>query len=180
MRLTRDEKRQLARILQCDVRDLSRRLARYREAAEEELVRMILGQRVFTRGQDMREYRLLLLIQHVFEGKLPTEQMISALFQTSTTQSRALLRAVMSKYQYELADGIRGTLKDAIQTAAVHVGGPTGEKIITVDSENVIDALNRELAAADGRLPQIGKLRGTVSTYVVPAESFEKLAHVLR
>ncbi|HEY8788095.1 MAG TPA: hypothetical protein VIM10_03025 [Actinopolymorphaceae bacterium] len=91
------ERKQLAATLGCDAKDLTKTLKAYGEAASEEYVRMILGQKVFTRGTDIREYRLSLLITHVFGGRLPSEQLISALFQTTATQSRALLRAVMSK-----------------------------------------------------------------------------------
>src|SRR4051794_20961152 len=101
-----EEKRQLAATLGCTVRDLSRTFKDYEKAASEEYARMILGQRVLTRGQDIREYRLCLMINHVFGGRLPSERQISALFQTTATQSRALLRAVMSKYQYELQTAI--------------------------------------------------------------------------
>jgi hypothetical protein len=96
-----------------------RGVAKYADAAAEEYIRMILGQRVFTRGQDIREYRLYLLVKHVFAGKLPTEQQICSLFQTTTTQSRALLRAVMSKYQYELQEAIYDTLREGQRVVVV-------------------------------------------------------------
>lgn len=179
MRLDPAEKKQLAGILRCPPRDVQARLRAFAAAAEEEYVRMILGQRVFTRGQDIREHRLLLLIQHVFEGRLPNEQTISSLFQTTTTQSRALLRAVMSKYQYELAESIRDTLRAALTGSEVRQGGEEGERLLTVDSENVVEALNRELAQAPGQWPQISKLRGSVTTYVIPGESYEKLQELL-
>ena len=134
---------------------------------------MILGQRVFTRGSDIREWRLCLIIQLALGGKLPSETLISGLFQTTTTQSRALLRAVMSKYQYELQEAIRGTLRDAIGSARQD---PNGDGwLITIDSENVIDALNREIVAVDGTLPQISKARGTASTYEVQPSAMEIL-----
>ena len=134
---------------------------------------MMLGQRVFTRGSDIREYRLFLLISHVFDA-LPDERTISALFQTTTTQSRGLLRAVMSKYQYELQAAIRQTLEAKLRTAARDPREPDTWNI-TINSENVIEALNREVAAIDGTLPQISKARGTVSTYEVPNSSYEQL-----
>src|SRR5665213_2073062 len=89
MDLSADDRKQLAAIFDCDLASLDATLAKYHSAAEEEYVRMILGQRVFTRGTDIREYRMLLLIQHVFANRLPTERTICALFQTSTTQGRA-------------------------------------------------------------------------------------------
>jgi hypothetical protein len=171
--LTPAEKTQLAATLDCAPARVATELRHYTDAATEEYVRMILGQRVLTRGQDIREYRLYLLIQHAFLGRLPTEKTISALFQTTTTQSRALLRAVMSKYQYELQEPIRRTLHEAVHRAVADAAGD--HWLLTIDSENVIDALNREIASIDGTLQQISKSRGTVSTYEIAASSYREL-----
>ena len=174
MRLSRPEKAQLAATFRCSTHDLTRELRKYADAATEEYVRMILGQHVFTRGQDIREYRLFVLIEHAFGGLLPDEPTISALFQTTTTQSRALLRAVMSKYQYELQSVIRHTLESHLRGAVRDPIQPDVQNM-TVDSENVVEALNRAIAAIDGTLPQITKARGTVTTFDIPKSSFEQL-----
>ena len=170
---TAGERKQLSQILGCTEGELPEKLDSFSKAATEEYVRMVLGQRVFTRGQDVREYRLYLLIRHVFEGQLPTEQQISALFQTTTSQSRALLRAVMSKYQYELQEAIQSSLKAALATASR--SNDTEPWTLTVDSENVIEALNRRLAAKDGTLPQIVRARNTITTYEIQNSAYQKL-----
>lgn len=170
---TPEERQQLSQILGCTEDELPDKLKAFSTAATEEYVRMVLGQRVFTRGQDVREYRLYLLIRHVFEGRLPTEQQISDLFQTTTSQSRALLRAVMSKYQYELQDAIQSSLDAALGTASRT--SDTEPWILTVDSENVIEALNRRLAAKDGTLPQIVRARNTITTYEIQNSAYRKL-----
>jgi hypothetical protein len=111
---------------------------------------------------------------HVFAGRLPTEQRISSIFQTTTTQSRALLRAVMSKFQYELQEAIHDTLREELDSAQ---SDPNADGyLITVDSENVIEALNRQIASIDGTLPQIIKARHTVSTYEIAGSSYKKLS----
>ena len=166
------ERKQLAATLGCEAKDLTKTLKTYGEAASEEYVRMILGRKVFTRGTDIREYRLSLLITHVFGGRLPSEQVISALFQTTASQSRSLLRAVMSKYQYELQDAIRGSLRDELHRAQQQQGS---EWLLTCDSENIIEALNREIAKINGELPSITKSRGTVGAYEIAASSYQAL-----
>lgn len=171
--LSKPERTQLSRILGCDDADLDFRLKSFSAAATEEYLRMVLGQRVFTRGTDVREYRLYLLIVHVFGGRLPNEQQISDLFQTTTTQSRALLRAVMSKYQYELQAVIDRTLSDVLKAAKFDEKAETWS--ITIDSENVVEALNRRLASIDGTLPQVTKARNTITTYEIPNSSYDAL-----
>lgn len=176
--LSEAERAQLAHILSStDEEQLDEKLRAFSEAATEEYVRMVLGQRVFTRGQDVREYRLYLLIRHFFKGRLPTEQEISALFQTTTSQSRALLRAVMSKYQYELADAITDSLAAALSSAKQARGSSVWT--LTVDSGNVIDALNRRLVAIDGTLPPIIRRSGTMTTYEIQNSAHQKLSELL-
>lgn len=175
MDLTEAERAQLAGTFECAPNEVDGRLDAYSTAATEEYVRMILGQRVFTRGQDVREYRLYLLIVNVFGGRLPTEQQVSALFQTTTTQSRALLRAVMSKYQYELQSAISSTLAEVLDSASQDEETKTWT--ITVDSENVVSALNRRLAAIDGTLPQVVRAKNMITTYEIANSAYQRLVN---
>src|SRR5712691_6911431 len=119
--LTDEEKNQLAAILGCDLAGLDNVLSAYGSAALEEYARMFLGQRVFTRGSDIREYRVFLLIRHAFGNRFPNDQKLCDLFQTRLTEARSLIRAVSAKYQYELHDAREATLK-SILTAAQQQG----------------------------------------------------------
>jgi len=132
---------------------------------------MFIGQRVFTRGADIQEYRLFLLIKEPFGNQIPDEQRVSDLFQTTASQSRSLIRSVMSKYQYELQDAISATLKRAVQAAEAE----SDDWTVTINSENIVEALNRVIGAIDGSLPQIEKKRGTVSYYVLRRSSYSAL-----
>ena len=173
MRLNARDKRLLAQGLGCHVNELPARLRQLEAAALEEYVAMVLGQRNFTRGQDIREWRLVLIARHLFEGRLPSERFVSAAFQTSPAQSRGLLRAVLAKYQYELQDGIRATLAAAVASATLVRGTTTWAMV--PESENVVDALNLEIQAIDPSLPQISKRRATVGTYEVSQAAMETL-----
>jgi hypothetical protein len=168
-----DEAEKLAGILGCPRNQLDNTLSAYASASLQEYIGMILGQKVFTRGADIREYRLFLLIQHAFGNQLPDEQKICDLFQTTVSQSRALIRSVMSKYQYDLSAAIRTTITNTI-VAAVQVE-EGGDYEFTVNSENVVDAMNRALASIDGTLPQVIKKKGTVTSYVLKPSSRDEL-----
>jgi hypothetical protein len=172
VKLSEAETAQLSAILHTSADKLDKEIDKYAAAATEEYVRLFLGQRVFTRGTDFREFRLLLLIKHVFNA-LPSEAQISALFQTTTTQSRALLRAVMSKYQYELQAIIRSSLSNVLQQA---IADPNGDgKLLVLDSENIVQRLNTEIAAIDGTLRPVLKVHDTAGTYTIDLQSFTKL-----
>src|SRR5487761_1693635 len=97
MKLTAEERKQLAATFGCETPKLTKEIGKYAIAAQEEYLRMILGQRVFTRGQDILEYRLYLFIKNVFDGRLPSEQRISSLFpQKARTRDPAISRTGVS------------------------------------------------------------------------------------
>jgi len=121
----------------------------------------------------MREYRLLLLIQNAFDKKLPDEQRISDLFQTTASQSRALLRAVMSKYQYELSPAIKATVSQTLKDAKQ--ANDEADFEFTVNNESVVEAMNRALASLSGSWPPVVRKQGTVSTYVIKPSSHDEL-----
>ena len=82
----------------------------------------------------------------------------------------------MSKYQYELQSAIRASLRDELHRATIGQG--TSTWLLTCDSENIIEALNREVVKIDGTLPQISRSRGTSGAYDIPASTFQALMAV--
>lgn len=166
------EREKLAGILQCTIDELDNKLQSYSAAALEEYCRMILGQKVFRRTQDIKEYRLFLLIQKVFGNKLPDDQEISRLFQTTPSESRSLVRSITSKYQYELQSAITNTLEEIINGARQNEDHTFS---VTVNSSTKIQELNNIIASLDGTLPVIIKEQGTVSSYIIKASSYKTL-----
>jgi hypothetical protein len=169
--LSGDEKKQLATILASTPAKLDDALLPFAEAALEEYIRMFLGQRVFTRGSDAREFRLLLLIKHAFDNRFPDDQRISDLFQTTLSESRSLIKSVSAKYQYELAGAKEATLK-AVLGAAVQ---QKDTWLLSINSRTVVEQLNRDLVQLGSDLPPVRLKENTGSTYVVAASSFQKL-----
>ena len=173
LNLTPQDEADLVRVLGCKPADLSTVLGPYASAALTEYVMMFLGQKVFTRGSDIREYRLLLLIQQVLGNHIPDEALVSRLFQTSSSESRALLRAVMSKYQSQSHGAAEQSIRDIL---AVATGDPKeGPLLITVDNAIIVEHLNRALAESDGTLAKVMRHENSVSTYEVKPASFKAL-----
>ncbi len=162
-----DDSEMLAEILGGSPEDVNETLQPYARAAAAEYVEMFLGRKVFTRGSDIREYRLFLLMREVFK-RLPTEQAVSDLFQTTETQSRSLIRSVMSKYQYELTEILNKSMEEALEAAAQSPNAEENDDwYITVSSEYIVEALNRLVAQCDGTLTRIVLRKGTASSYVI-------------
>ena len=125
----------------------------------------------------MMEYRLLLLIENAFDGRIPDEQNVSRLFQTTAAGSRSLIRAVMSKYQYQLKSVIDKSLKSIVESAK-KTGGENTYSVV-IKSFNLVEELNLLLEEVDGTLPRITKKQGSVATYEIAPSSYIKLSERL-
>ncbi|WP_300558992.1 hypothetical protein [Limnohabitans sp. Rim8] len=171
--LSAAEKIEISSILGCQPGQLNAKLNEYMTASTKEYLSMIRGQRVFKRGSDMLEYRLFLLIESAFNGQIPDERTVSSLFQTTLTESRSLIRAVISKYQYQLKTYIDATIRTCLAAADRQ---NTGDHYsVVINSQNVVDELNKVLADIDGNLASVAKRKGSVSTYELAPSSYNQL-----
>lgn len=171
--LTAAEEAEISAILGCNAADLNDRLNSCLGASINEYLAMFRGQRVFKRGSDMLEYRLLLLIETAFNGVIPDERTVSSLFQTTLTESRSLIRSVISKYQYQLKSHVERTLSSSL--IAANRQNNTQDYTVVINSQNVVDELNKSLADIDGSLSPVIKKKGSVSTYEISPSSYNRL-----
>jgi|GEM_PF-416437 len=157
--------------------ELEEKVSSISEAAGYEYIRMVLGQKIFTRGQDIKEYRLLLLIKYFFYGSIPDEQMITTLFQTTNTESKSLLRSVLAKYQYELRPSIEHTITNILRNDLTPGENATEDVVFYVSNipVNIIDEMNKTLSSINGALTQISKKRGSLNTFEIANSSCTSL-----
>lgn len=167
------EEAEISAILGCSVADLNDRLNLCLGASINEYLAMFRGQRVFKRGSDMLEYRLLLLIETAFNGVIPDERKVSSLFQTTLTESRSLIRAVISKYQYQLKSHVERTLSSSLIAASRQNNAQ--DYTVVINSQSIVDELNKALADIDGSLSPVVKRKGSVSTYEISPSSYNHL-----
>lgn len=173
LQISQDDQEKLAHVLVCEPEQLQNTLSGYAKAAADEYVQMFLGRTAFRRTQDFYDFRIYLLVIHVLNGRLPDEALVSRLFQTSATESRARLKSVTSKYQRGLESQIKGSIS-AILGEATHDEQDDTFRI-TINNQTVVDLLNSTLAALNGNHTQVSKVRGSVGSYTMPRASFEAL-----
>jgi hypothetical protein len=173
IQLSPADEAEIAAILGCQPAQLNAKLNEYMTASTKEYLSMIRGQKVFKRGSDMLEYRLFLLIESAFNGEIPNERTVSSLFQTTLTESRSLIRAVTSKYQYQLRTYIDATIRTCLGAAGRQ--NPGDPYSVVINSQNIVDELNKVLADIDGNLASIAKRKGSVSTYEIAPSSYNQL-----
>ena len=172
--MTASDERELAAIFGCTQQELASTLKPFAEAAIQEYLAMFRGQKVLKRGSDILEYRLYLMIPHAFGGRLPDEQTISNLFQATLSESRALIRGVVSRYRNSLKSSIDASLKDVV--AAADRKNEADNYTVVVKSKNLVDALNVMLSQKDGTLTPIARKKDSVSTYEIRPSSYLELA----
>jgi hypothetical protein len=171
--LSADEIEKLSQILSCKPASLPDILANHANAALREYVDMYIGQKVFRRGSDILEYRVFLLVQYVFDNAMPDESQISRLFQTTSGESRSLIRAIMSKYQYQINHAVEQSIKNHLEGAKWN--DEESLYLIKINNKNIVDALNLALSDMEGSLDQVSKMPGIVSSYRIKRLSYEKL-----
>ena len=174
--LTTEESNLLKDIFNCDDTGLEEKVTELAKASTLEYLDMVLGKRVFTRGQDMKEYKLFLLIKFFFGGYIPDEQTITTMFQTTTSESKSLLRSVMAKYQYELKESINNTIKNILENEVEYDESKDLYKVSKVGL-NIVDEINNILSQINGSLTQVTKKRGASHIFEIPAASYEELCN---
>ena len=169
--LSEDEAQALKEVLPDEEHSLFQdKLNKVASAAVEEYCRMILGQKVLGRANDIREYRLRLLIKTLYNNTIPSEQAVSALFQTTPSESKALIRSTALKYKYELKEALHATLKGIIKKAENM--DEDGMHYVIIDSPAQVDELNRILLSENGIVPKIKKDLRTLSQYIITESSY--------
>lgn len=167
------------RILGCATNaELEQRLATIGKASLSEYNGMVLGQRVFTRGKDILEYRLLNLIKHHFNGQIPSELQISALFQITATESRGLIRSITSKYQYELTTIVNQALSTLLRDQAMINAADNNVKL-PLNNLFFKDELNKVLGTINNKLPMVEKDPKTNGMFTIPSSSYTSLCQHL-
>jgi len=168
------EKELFKTIMSCSTdNELKAKLNKIGRASFEEMRRMVIGQKVFTRGRDILEFRLFNLIAFYFDGKIPDEQKICDLFQITATESRALIRSIMSKYQYDLKETIQNSLKEEIASLTKE----EDDEFYRISIQNLFikDELNKILGSIDNSLPIIEKESKTISIYKIMPSAYKAL-----
>lgn len=155
-----------------DNEQLKKKISELSKASFEESLRMILGQKVFTRGRDIHEYRMYLFIKEVFNNTIPESELVSSIFQTTPSESRSLIKSVLSKYQYELKVSLETTLKKIIMDIELQ----NNKYVAVIYNEILKNEMNRILSVRKkSALKQITKEKGTIGNYIIPEDSYLEL-----
>ncbi len=89
----------------------------------------------------------------------------------TVSESRSLLRSVISKYQYELKDALNNTLIDTI----IKARNATNCYDIDIRNDIIASELNRIIGLVDGNLPPVTRKKGAITVREIKPSAYEKL-----
>lgn len=156
-----------------DQPDLDAVLSQHARAALGEYIEVYLGRRSSSRGADIQELRLALLVEHAFNGRIPDEATVGALLKTPPAGSRTLIRNTMSRYRHQLHAAMTGSAKAVLETVVW-----AGDVVHTQRaSANVVELLNQRLLALDPTLKPVGRVPASAGTWVIDEDVYAELCN---
>jgi len=170
-----DDRNGLLAAMECSEADLEAMITKHAKAAIHEYLECYVGRRAFSRGNDILEHRLALLIEHAFDRTIPTAARVSNLFQTTLSTSRSLIRNTFSKYRFQLVAVEEKAAKSALEN--VNWNG-TESCFAEITTPNLVEVLNRRLLASDPSLKEVARVPGVVGTYSIGQDSYAALCAI--
>ncbi len=144
------------------------------KAAIQEYMDMMSGERVFSRASDYREYRLLLMIENVFEG-MPNETVVADLFQLKRSEARTLINNVDAKYRRRIADTKKRSILGVINS--INVENKASYYEFNCDSVYMIESLNEYISSGNELIQKIPYKR---NSYKINADTLSYLKSKLK
>ncbi|WP_323084989.1 hypothetical protein [Providencia alcalifaciens] len=166
------EKRDLIKkILKVDDASIQDTLNKIAKASFLEYLSMITGTGMPNRADEIRQNRLLLLIQHYFGDNLPTESEISTIFQLTQSQSKTLLANTVSRFKNTLDASLVNTMKLVIESAEIS----DELYLVVINSDIVKDELNKLITQKQPTYKHITKRKGSASQFEISEDSYDLL-----
>lgn len=166
--LNDEEIRKLKILFKCaDNEELNVALKNISLAALTEYKEMLLGKGLPTRADEIKQHRLFHLVKHYFQGVIPTEAEVSSMFQLTETESRALIRNVRTRFRYQLEAEILNTLQNTVASAELK----DDKYHVVIQSDNVLEELNRVVSTNAPQLDPISKVRGSARKYQISEDT---------
>lgn len=175
LNLTDEEMRRLRSVIEetADSGGFQENLERIAKAAFLEYVEMLLGKQLPRRADEIRERRLFLLLKHYFQGRIPSESVVSQMFQLTERQSSSLIRNVRVKHKFELETEVENTIRATLASAEQERDG--GPYTVVITSNIILEELRQTVTRIAPTLGQILKVANAASVYLIPADTYERL-----
>lgn len=169
--MNQEKKELIKKILKVDDASIQDTLNKIAKASFLEYLSMITETGMPNRADEIRQNRLLLLIQHYFGDNLPTEADISTIFQLTQSQSKTLLANTVSRFKHTLDSSLINTMKRVIESAE----NSDELYLVVINSDVVKDELNKLITQRKPTFKPITKKKGSASQFEISEDSYDLL-----
>ena len=153
--------------LKLDDAQITIALNKIAKAALKEYLTMLVEGGMPNRADEVKQDRLLFLIQSYYENHLPTESEISTIFQLTQSQSKTLLKNTVSRFRHKLDDFLANSMKEIIQSAE-HANDVY---LVVISSDVIKDELNMLITQNEPTFKPITKRKGSAGQYEISEDS---------
>lgn len=169
--------KRLFKITNKDDSEFENQLQNITKAALVEYKQMLLGIALPTRADEIKQYRLLYLIKYYFRDRVPTETEVSYMFQLTSSQSKSLIRNVISKFHYQIEEILKNTMKLVLNSFEYDSKNQCYRGIIK--SDNIQEELNRIILNEKPNFKLITLVRNSAAKYEIAEDSYDLLSKYL-
>lgn len=155
--------------------DMQMALDKIGKAALYEYLKMIVEGGMPGRADEIKQDRLLYLIQNYFEDTLPTEMQISTIFQLTKSQSTTLLKNTVSRFRQKLEPVITNTMKQVIALAVYS----EPSYLVVIHSDVVRNELNMLIMQNEPTFKPIARKKGSAGQFIISEDSYGLLCREL-
>lgn len=142
-------------------------------AGLEEYRDMFLGDGMPMRADDMRQFRLLYLIKHHFEHRIPNELEVSTMFQIPESRARNLIRYVLARFRYMIEQEILNTV-DMIVKACTASSRPD-TRLMYIGADNMVEEINRIISLAGLEFHLLTRIQPGSRQYEISLDSLDEV-----
>jgi len=147
---------------------------RLKDCAAREYAEFLSGHYPTSSMSAFMAYRLSRMVLIVFDGQIPSEDQVAAVFHITIERARSVIKTMQANYAEELADCLCRTIR-AILTQAGIVPIDDEVSAVPIRSSAIVGVMNQILGLRHPGSSRIRPRPGLVGEYLVNGESLREL-----
>lgn len=145
------------------------------ESAKDEYITQFLDDGNKNSVGEIRQYRLFLLVKHVFKGKIPSEIEVASIFKIPLSSAKTLIKNMKSRYQFEMESYFKDTVKDILDVITDDDLVDDEYYKLNIRSRYMLSEMNQLIEFKDQNCEKIKRFNSVSSFYKISKKSKELL-----
>jgi len=152
------------------------------EAAKEEYIVQFLSDGNKNSLSEIRQYKLFLLVKHVFRGMIPSEVEVASIFKIPNTSAKILIKNMRSRYQFEIEQYFKETIRVILNQINVNenVNNNGGYFQLYIRSPYMLSEMNQIIELGNQNYEKIKRLDPYSSFYKISPDSRQLLVNYIK